>query len=428
MPPFNILFNHTTRYEVEPPINVNGAARVVILDGRGAQLRRMNDDETAYGVGGDYKESWIVCPNWKATGLVDLYGFRVDWVDSGAIIPDVFGGGVAYQLSNDNGITWLYFNGTSWVTAVNQWNTEAEVDYNIPSFPLTSQKQVRVRIKLTPTTGGKKTPLIRRVTIYGDLSYDLHDDLLRSMKHWLEQHVWLSEQYFGELDNSDFLTTVDKKWEEFSGPVTVYNLTTDPGRMTNLFQTFVSGGIQLTSRQTGFIEASFMARPAVFIGAEEFIQLSTLPSIVVSLTNLKERRDLRIGNREIDYAHERRRARVGLSRTWFDADFRISCQSDLVHESVTMADAINRALTYHQQVFSESTGEDMRVPKATPFTPSNRVAQGLYVRDYICTLYCKAWLRRDLVLEEYLSEKIVVHTHPLADYTSSSDETVTVEV
>jgi len=163
------------------------------------------------------------------------------------------------------------------------------------------------------------------------------------------------------------------------------------------------------------IEANFMARPPVYIAAEEFMQLSSIPSIVVQLMNVKERRDMRWGNDEIDWALARRRARRNVHRVWFDSEFRISCQSDLRAETIRMSDAVNRALTHHQFITSLANGDDMPVPYATPLSGSDRIAQGLYVRDYVCTVYGKTWLRPELTVERYLSENIRFHMYP-ADY------------
>jgi hypothetical protein len=198
----------------------------------------------------------------------------------------------------------------------------------------------------------------------------------------------------------------DKKWEELSGPAEVYNLTTDPGRTTNLFAGFIPGGIQMVSNQVGMIEANFMARPPVYIAAEEFMQLASIPSIVVQLVNVKERRDLRFGPPEMDFNVQRMKAMANMPRVWFDAEFRVITQSDLMAEATRMSDAVDKALTHHQFVMSQQTGETMPIPYATPITPSNRIAQGLYVREYSCTLFGKAWLRNDLAVEEDLAQEI----------------------
>lgn len=434
MPAHNILFTEHTpdKFEVEPPIYAGGATRVCLMKGFGAHLRRMDDSELAFVPGGTYRESWIILPNWKAAGNKGLYGFQVGATFAGSDKSDTYGGSLSFQLSNDNGVTWLFHNGTAWTTAtITDWNTQAQIDRYINVFPLTADKQVKVRVLLTPTANGKSTPFLHHVTIYADLEYDFQVDLLRSMQDWLERHAWIEAMYFAQIpqptsggtgsgdgtcggsSGSDILLISDKKWEELSGPAEVYNLTTDPNRTTNLFAGFVQGGIQMTSIQVGYIEARFQARPAVYIAAEEFMEYATIPSIVVQLVNVKERRDLRRGSREVDYAVERRLAKVLMSRVWFDAEFRISCQSDLMAEATRMSDSVNRALTYHQFVPSLQNGEVMPVPYATPLTPAHRIAQGLYVREYACTLFGKAWLRNDTTVEEQLAESIRFLLHPI---------------
>ena len=56
----------------------------------------------------------------------------------------------------------------------------------------------------------------------------------------------------------------------------------------------------------------------------------------------------------------------------------------------------------------------MPVPYDTPISPTHRVAQGLFVREYACTLFGKVWLRRFDSAEVDLAQKLVVWTHPMA--------------
>lgn len=51
------------------------------------------------------------------------------------------GGSITYRLSDDEGTTWKYWNGSGWVlsTATSQANTAADIDTNIVSFPVTFQ-------------------------------------------------------------------------------------------------------------------------------------------------------------------------------------------------------------------------------------------------------------------------------------------------
>lgn len=408
----HIFFDEPYSIELEPPVNPSGATRACVVNGIGLQLRRMDDKENRFIPGGTYRESWAVLPNYQALGMEDIYGFNT-WAElSGECLSDEYGGSLGYQLSYDGGLTWYYHNGIRWVLAgAENWNTEAQVDKYIPQFPLPS-KQIRLKVRLIPGKYGKTTPLLKRVTFFVGLRYELQDDLYRSVKHWLEKYCWYPTKVFGNLVDSDVLL-VEKQWDELGGPASVYNLTYDPYKMHNLFLGFIPGGIKLISKQTGFIEANIFARPAVYIGAEEFMEIAKIPSIVVNMVNAKERRDMRhlAGcDREVDKNLGSMMARIHEARTYFDVQFRISCQSDLKHEAVQMSEAVNKAVTYRRFILSEQSGERMPVVSATPIMPANRVAQGLFVHDFQMTLAAKTWLRPDQTFEEFLVKDIVIWT------------------
>jgi len=136
MPAHNINFWEYTpdKFEVQPPVFTNGATRVALMASDGAILRRMDADEDKFVPGAPYHESWLILPNWKAAGNTGLCGFRVRKTLSGTDKSDKFGGSLSYQLSNDNGVTWLYHNGTGWVTAGTNWNTEEQIDFYIDTL------------------------------------------------------------------------------------------------------------------------------------------------------------------------------------------------------------------------------------------------------------------------------------------------------
>jgi len=409
----NIIFTEPDEFEVQPPVYPSGAERLCFLKGLGIQLRRMKSDELRFDPAGTYRESWAIAPNWKANGLQSLYGFKVEKTLSGSDKSDYYGGSVSYQLSNDNGLTWLYHNGTAWVIAgATDWNTEEEIDGHINVFPLTGEKQIRVKIKLTPSSNGQATPFVHLITIFGTILLNLNDDLLRSIKHWIEDGVWISTATYEDVVNTDSIS-VYRKWEELGGPIAVYNTTVDPGKTTNIFAGFSGGTILMTGLQTGRIEAYFMARPPVYIAAEEFIEVANLPSIVVNLVGVREERNLRNGNDERDLSFARLKGLVGLARTYYLCDFRISCQSDLQHEVQLLGDSLSRAIAQVRFVLSEATGEGMVVQNVTPFSSASRISQGLYVKDYSVTIFTKTWLRVDSLVERDMAQEMVVWVGPM---------------
>jgi len=388
------LFTQTGLFVMQPPTAPGGSERACIIPALGLTLRKLSADEMAFDAAGNYLQSWAVLPNYSANGIQFLYGFRVESAGAGTI---------EYQLSNDDGTTWYYYDsvvpaGWKVATLTTHWNNEAQVDLNVPTFPLTLAKQVRVKIRLTP--GARNTrPTVSKVTFYTHLEYDFQDDLLRSLKHHLEQKMRLRTVWTDVVAGVNTITYPDSKWEHIYAPCRVYNLTADPNKTNNLFLgvTPDSKGVTLTSVQTGTLESTLTVQPEVFIAAEEFVELAVIPSVVINLVSVKERRDQRNGNGEYDIAMQRRMARHGYARVFFDAEVRITCQSALKHEVIAMSESVNRAMTHDNTVMSEATGERMGIPSATPFTMTDRFAQGLFAKDYTAVLFGKAWLRNDAI-------------------------------
>lgn len=63
------------------------------------------------------------------TGLTKWYSFSADSSGTGIVY---------YQLSNDGGQSWLYWNGSAWALAgATNYNTEAEVNSHLAAFPTT---------------------------------------------------------------------------------------------------------------------------------------------------------------------------------------------------------------------------------------------------------------------------------------------------
>ena len=416
MPEHHYMFTAPSEVEVQVPTYSNGAERAAVVCGRGIQLRRMLPDELKFSPAGTYWESYATLPDYRANALTGLYGFQVQKELEGGKDSDLFGGSVAYRLSNDGGATWLVYDaGTSvWVSAVGAfagtWMTEDEVDLRIQSFPLTDERRIRTRVRMTPATGGKRTPLVKRVTLFVSFDFDFQDDVLRSLKHHIEREMRVRTTWTVDIVNQDRVE-VEHKWEVLYAPCTAYNLTTDPGRTTNLFSSIDGKGVRLTSIQTGQIEVKVFAQPEVFIAAEDFFEIAVIPSVVINAPQVKERRDLRNGNGEFDIALQRGTAKEWFSRVYFEVSARISSQSPTKLEAVEMGEALNRALTHYRTVLSEATGETMAVHSATPFSAAHRVATGLFVNEFDVALFGKNWLRPDMVQDKYLARKLVFAVH-----------------
>ncbi len=74
------------------------------------------------------------------------------------------GGAVTYRLSNDNGTTWKYWNGSSWATSssTSQANPVATIDTNIATFPVTFQG---IKWQAVLTGNGDQQVILNSVTL-----------------------------------------------------------------------------------------------------------------------------------------------------------------------------------------------------------------------------------------------------------------------
>jgi len=71
--------------------------------------------------------------SWEVSGLSQFTAF-VESLGGGNQ------GNLAYQLSDDEGVNWRYWNGSSWAVTSDQYNDVSTVHTNIGSFPVTNEK------------------------------------------------------------------------------------------------------------------------------------------------------------------------------------------------------------------------------------------------------------------------------------------------
>ncbi|OGY28430.1 MAG: hypothetical protein A2Z42_00585 [Candidatus Woykebacteria bacterium RBG_19FT_COMBO_43_10] len=74
------------------------------------------------------------------------------------------GGSIRYQLSDDDGQTWKFFNGTSWITATNptDYNDQNTINNRISSFPTTNGK---INVRAFLISNGSQFVRLDRIVI-----------------------------------------------------------------------------------------------------------------------------------------------------------------------------------------------------------------------------------------------------------------------
>lgn len=389
---------------VEPALP-GKAERAVTDPDIGTSLVKLNLDETQYAADGKYYESWATTPNLVGEKIKDLFGLQVFWLPFPEIpnLPESEMASVALQVSNDGGATWLVWQDSSsaWVPATGIldgfYNDVETVDRRIPLLQWTDPHQIMFKIRMTPGAGGYQRPLVFALALYNTHDMDISEDCARSVKRYLDRTINVPMYYMAELGSPSSSITIDDGIGldvTVAEPITVYNLTVDPARNINLFSSL--GGpnnrtIALLSPQTGQLEVRFRGVPDVFIGAEEFFQISKMPSVVVFTPRMAQYNATRHWEPEAEISKARGEARQTKPRQLYKIEMSIRVQSSLNREARQMTDAIARILDKGDFFYSVANGEKYCVIDQSSSVREDRVAQGIWVGAVNIVLFGKMW-------------------------------------
>ena len=248
--------------------------------------------------GGTYYVNDIIFPNWQAGGVVELFGFvtNEELGDSDAEIK--------YQFSADNGLTWKYWNtgGTPfWATGNNTdatFSTAVRMDEGIATFPFdssTSQKQLKVKARLFPSTDNLVAPVLKHLQVNYEMDVSYREDFIRSLKGELDANLRVRERQVFPGLTSATTVTVDVSdgaetiiYEDSTAfPLRAYNLTDDPGQTTELVTTLAGGVVTFGTAQTGTVVVEVFCSVPVeisqnpFMGESAGLELSTTRAIIL---------------------------------------------------------------------------------------------------------------------------------------------------
>jgi hypothetical protein len=148
---------------------------------------------------------------------------------------------VKFRLSRD-GIEQLFWNGSAWVAAASgNWNTEAEVANNISSLALSdTHRGLQVIVNLS-TTNATQSPQVMHVKALYDSDVEWLEDLIaRSLKPALEAGIRPIAEAVALSTGASTITLTTEASYQIASIDTVYNLTTDPEKLADIFQSFNS--------------------------------------------------------------------------------------------------------------------------------------------------------------------------------------------
>jgi hypothetical protein len=282
----------------------------------------------------------------------------------------------------------------------------------MPLFPFSSPHQVRLKVLLTPGAGGLQRPVLKNTIIFNKHTMDLYEDVTRSLKRCLDAEIKVPMFFIAEIATPCDTVEVERDIGldvTVVPPIKVYNLTTDPARNIDLFASL--GGpnnrtVTMVSPQVGQIEVQFVGVPEVFIGAEEFFQISKIPSVVVFVNKMTQYLSIRVRTPELERSISRKEGRLQFARLYYIIDATVRVQSSLKREALQMTDAVARVLDQGDTCPSVANGEHYCVMEQYNEVAEDRIAQGLFVGAVNLKILGKIWLKDEQVSLGPLVEKV----------------------
>ena len=369
----------------------------------GTRLRKVDENGNAAVSEGKYgSEGIAVTRELKATGNTGFLGFEAD-----AEIPS--GTQLLFALSNDGGTTFYWYDSGAWVasTGPNDFNDPTTVDANIETFPVGIKRYV-VKIKFVANTNRTATPRLQKVLFHYNVRYNWVEDVKRSVKRYLDNNFRVPLEVAQILSSTTDKVIVNSNFsvETVEG---VFNLSVDPGRTTDLFQS--SAVVQIGADKDGtpvygteitmssaqangnIIEVQFLGSSKVYIGqADSDIKVTELPAIVVVIDAANKRMPLKSGTKNVERNLANKRAFKREPETEMNVPVTLRCLSSLEEASLAMVHEMQRVFdTDVVDIKSEATGEIYSVLDFAPFTAADVTADSLAIKDVNLTLFARFW-------------------------------------
>jgi len=188
-----------------------------------------------------------------------------------------------------------------WVAAgASEWSTESEINDNFPTFPIAAigNKSIGFVVNLK-TTDAKVTPQVLELKVSGEYDIEFFDDLvyngvIRTLNTLFRSSSVLRFKASGS-SSIDLNTVLENKGYNITGIRTVYDLTVDPLKLNNLFDSYVQGA----QKQDGFtyepgtvnytsaittdhlVDIQFEFVPEIFIRTgQDYYEVPAYPSMV----------------------------------------------------------------------------------------------------------------------------------------------------
>jgi hypothetical protein len=340
----------------------------------GCRLRK-HDSSLNYDPLGLYETSIIELPRIYGTAHREFTGIYVE-----ALIPD--GTSLSYQASLDDGATWEWYNGTSWqVAGPTDWSTIEQFDSGVAEIEGT---ELKIRIQFSTNTDQDETPAIARVHVFYEAVWSYFEDLKRSIKGYIDAGAINYLKWAINLASAATSVTLQTEWNVV-GVDSVFNLTADPGRETNLFQSYTPGSPGTVTFTASIpsgneVEINFRGNCSVFLAADENLQISEVPAIVVVLPRAREDKYAAKNLFEYEPLNSKSIVRRRDRSVPIASNIQLYCVAGTDVEALALQDALAELFQPELSFRSQAVGEDFFCLTYEPLIDNDVVSTGLHVK------------------------------------------------
>lgn len=213
------------------------------------------------------------------------------------LLPTVFS--LGFKLKTTAGNYW--WTGSAWAVAgAGNWNTEQEINDNISTFPIATvgNKKLGVVINLV-TTDDSRTPELLEVKFLGEFDIEFFEDLvydsvIRKLNTEFRSTSTIVFPATGTA-TADLAALMENKGYNVTGIRKVIDLTADPMRLTNLFQSYTPGAAKRDGFTNGLgvvdftqvivtgnlVQISFEYVPEIMVNTGvDYFEVPAFPSLV----------------------------------------------------------------------------------------------------------------------------------------------------
>jgi len=254
------------------------------IKGLGFQLFR-SDVNGNYNPTGKVREPGeLTLPNISASAMTEIRAVnvcsRIEEIENENTGVKEKKGSLDYRVSMDGGTTYLYWDGGAWSIATDpnlHWTTKADLDTNLPALAFDASsgaRQFRLRIRISPDATLEFTPIVLYVLVHYAVQYDPEEEVLRTIHNFLESNLRMRlvagkrQQTTGTSFTIKFPQIVPD-----SQVLAVYNITDDPGMVTDLLSSVSSTSVGTDKNGRTITEHTISLTGSVDAGKEFRIPL-----------------------------------------------------------------------------------------------------------------------------------------------------------